>query len=159
MIGYVSKTIEKYSEHVKKDENCNQEFDLFTQQQNHQATTIQQKLEHLEASGRKFLGEDIESCSLDEISELGSKLEHTLRTIRARKACLCKELIEKLEAEERCLLEENARLWQQKTSLCQKLVGISPPKYSMKQKDILACRESIQFSEVETDLFLGLKQV
>ncbi|KAI3705825.1 hypothetical protein L1987_76069 [Smallanthus sonchifolius] len=135
----MQKTIEKYRERVKIDENCNRKF---TQQQKHQATTIQQKLEQLEASQRKFLGEDIESCSLDEVSELGSKLEHTLRTIRARKACLCKELIEKLQAEERSLLEENARLWQQKTSLCQKLV---------------VCGESIQFTDVETDLFLGLR--
>ncbi|MFS7949539.1 putative transcription factor, K-box [Helianthus anomalus] len=57
------KTIERYREHVKKDENCIPETEVNTQ----------------------YLGQDLVSCSLDEVIELDSKLEHALRIIRERK--------------------------------------------------------------------------
>ncbi|KAI7740139.1 hypothetical protein M8C21_005280 [Ambrosia artemisiifolia] len=147
----MQKTMKKYREHVKKVETSNPKTGVYTQKLNHEAAAINQKeIEQLEASTRRFLGQDIVSSSLDEINELGRKLEHALTTVRARKANLYEE-------QERCLLEENARLWQEKTSLCQKHVGISPPQYSMKEKDMVDCSENKQFTEVETDLFIGLR--
>ncbi|PWA95442.1 GSOC1 protein [Artemisia annua] len=154
----MQKTIEKYREHVKKDENCNPEMEVNTQQLKDEAAIIQQKIEQLEAAQRKFLGQDLVSCSLDELSELDSKLEHTLRTIRARKAQLFKEQIDKLKAKERYLLEENARLCQENKSLSQKRVVNPPQQHSMKQKDVVICSHaSSQFSDVETELFVGLR--
>nr|GEW59310.1 MADS-box protein AGL42 [Tanacetum cinerariifolium] len=135
----MQKTVEKYREHAKKDENCNPEMEVNTQQLKDEAAIIQQKIEQLEASQRKFLGQDLVSCSLGELSELDSKLEHTLRTIRARKAQLFKELFDKLKAKERYLLEQNARLCQENTSLSQKRVVNPPQQHSMKQKDVVKC--------------------
>ncbi|KAL8233774.1 hypothetical protein R6Q59_019874 [Mikania micrantha] len=148
-------TIKKYREYARKDEKCSLEIEGHTQQLKHEAAIIQQKLEQLEASQRKLLGQDIVSCSLDEISELDSKLQYTLKIIRERKAHLFKEQTESLKEKERYLLEENARLCRQSTSLCQKHDGISPQHY-MKQKDVTTCNQSFQFSEEETDLFVGL---
>ncbi|GKC06325.1 MADS-box protein AGL42-like protein isoform X1, partial [Tanacetum coccineum] len=153
-----SKTVQKYREHVKKDENCNPEMEVNTQQLKDEAAIIQQKIEQLEASQRKFLGQDLVSCSLGELSELDSKLEHTLRTIRARKAQLFKEQFDKLKAKERYLLEQNERLCQENRCLSQKQVVNPPQQHSMKQKDVVICSHaSSQFSEVETELFVGLR--
>ncbi|KAL8253172.1 hypothetical protein R6Q59_036865 [Mikania micrantha] len=153
----MQKIIQKYYVHAKKDEHSNPEINLRTQQQKHEGAIIQQKIQQLEASKRKLLGQDLVSCSLEEISEISSKLEQTLRTIRARKTCLHMELIENLEAKEKCLLEENARLCQEITTLSQKDVGISHPnKQSMKEVDMGTCSKSMQLTEVETDLFIGL---
>ncbi|KAK1431660.1 hypothetical protein QVD17_08183 [Tagetes erecta] len=139
----MKKTIEKYHAHVNKDENYNHGIEPYTEQQKCEAAIIQQNIEQLEASRRMFLGQDLVSCSLDEISTIGSKLEHSLRTVRATKARLYNEHIEKLKAKEQCLLEENARLCQENISL------------SQKQKDMVVCRQSIRFMEVETDLCIG----
>ncbi|KAL4580007.1 hypothetical protein LXL04_016179 [Taraxacum kok-saghyz] len=46
----------------------------------------------------KLLGQDLISCSVEELSGLDNKLEHTLRTIRTRKNQLFKEQVEKLKA-------------------------------------------------------------
>uniref|UniRef100_A0A251S9V2 Putative K-box region and MADS-box transcription factor family protein n=2 Tax=Helianthus annuus TaxID=4232 RepID=A0A251S9V2_HELAN len=150
------KTIERYREHVKKDENCIPETEVNTQKLKKESAIIQQKLEQLEASRRKYLGQDLVSCSLDEVIELDSKLEHALRTIRERKAHLFKEQTEKLKAKERYLMEENARLVQETAILCQKRDRISPQHY-VKEKDVITRSQSSPFSEVETDLFVGLR--
>ncbi|KAM0039005.1 putative transcription factor, K-box [Helianthus debilis subsp. tardiflorus] len=150
------KTIERYREHVKKDENCIPETEVNTQKLRKESAIIQQKLEQLEASRRKYLGQDLVSCSLDEVIELDSKLEHALRTIRERKAHLFKEQTEKLKAKERYLMEENARLVQETAILSQKRDRISPQRYA-KEKDVITSNQSSPFSEVETDLFVGLR--
>ncbi|KAI3757553.1 hypothetical protein L6452_05093 [Arctium lappa] len=151
----MQKTIKKYREHLKKDGQCNPGVDqLHTQQLKHEAAIIQPKLEQLEASQRKLLGQVLSSISLDELSELDSKLEHALRSIRARKAQLFKEQVEKLKAKERYLLEEYAELCQKNTSLCEKQ---RERYYLMKQKDPVTFSQSCQFSEVETELFVGLR--
>lgn len=152
----MQKTIEKYRAHVKKDEICTPENEVHTQQIKLEAASIQQHIEKLEVSQRRLLGQDLVSCSVDELTSLDSKLEHTLRTIRARKAQLFKEQVEKLKAKEKYILEENARLCQENRSLCQKHIAIPPQQYWMKQKDLGTFSQSSQFSEVETGLFVGL---
>ncbi|XP_076952774.1 MADS-box protein AGL42-like [Bidens hawaiensis] len=140
----MQKIIQKYREYVTIDDNCKPETEVYTQQLKHQdAARIQHEIQQLEASKRNFLGQDLVSCSLDEISELGSKLEHALRFVWAKKATLFKEQIENLKAKERCHLEENARLWQEKTSLGQKFTKV------------VARSENIK--EVDTNLFIGLR--
>nr|XP_043614499.1 MADS-box protein AGL42-like isoform X2 [Erigeron canadensis] len=127
----MQETIERYREHVNMDRSYNPNTEVHNQKLKQEAAIIKREIEQLEASQRRFLGQDLVSCSLDELSELDSRLEHTLRTVRARK--------------ERYLLEENSRLCQENTSLCQK------------QRDTLKCSRSSKFSEVETDLFVGLR--
>ncbi|KAL7582644.1 MADS-box protein AGL42 isoform X1 [Lactuca sativa] len=156
----MQKTIEKYRSDVKKDEICTPENEVHVQQLKQEAAAIQQQIEQLEISQRRLLGQDLVSCSVEELSHLDNKLEHTLRTIRARKTQLFKEQVEKLKAKERYLLEENARLCQENTSLCQKSCQrIATPSqlYSTKQKDPVISNQSSQFSEVETELFVGLR--
>ncbi|XP_042753874.1 MADS-box protein AGL42 isoform X2 [Lactuca sativa] len=153
----MQKTIEKYRSDVKKDEICTPENEVHVQQLKQEAAAIQQQIEQLEISQRRLLGQDLVSCSVEELSHLDNKLEHTLRTIRARKTQLFKEQVEKLKAKERYLLEENARLCQENTSLCQKRIATPSQLYSTKQKDPVISNQSSQFSEVETELFVGLR--
>ncbi|KAK9070353.1 hypothetical protein SSX86_010755 [Deinandra increscens subsp. villosa] len=170
----MEKTVEKYREHVKKEENYNLETEVHTQKLKQEAIIIQQNLEQLEASQRKFLGQDIVSCSLDEVCELDTNLEHTLKIVRERKAHVFNEQTEKLKAkvciyfaifleikifllhpfhvQERYLLEENAELCQKSSSLSQKIVGTSRQQH----KDVITWSPSSQFSEVETGLYVGL---
>ncbi|CAI9302359.1 unnamed protein product [Lactuca saligna] len=153
----MQKTIEKYRADVKKDEICTPENEVHVQQLKQEAAAIQQQIEQLEISQRRLLGQDLVSCSVEELSHLDSKLEHTLRTIRARKTQLFKEQVEKLKAKERYLLEENARLCKENTSLCQKRIANPSQAYSTKQKDPVTSNQNSQFSEVETELFVGLR--
>ncbi|KAK2985058.1 hypothetical protein RJ640_022936, partial [Escallonia rubra] len=94
----------------------------------------------------KLLGQDVDSCSTQELQEIENQLEHSLRNVRKRKAQLFEEEIEKLKSKEMRLLEENAKLRER--------LGREPwPPSTAKQKGIVTCSRSI---EVETELFIGL---
>nr|CBX45125.1 GSOC1 protein [Gerbera hybrid cultivar] len=141
----IKKTIQKYRDHAKANESCNTEIEPQNQLQNlkHDTAAIQKKIEQLEVSERKLLGQNLGSCSLDELLKLDSKLEHSLTIVRERKAQLFKEQIEKLKAKERFLLDENAQLCQENTCLGEKI------------DTTVTSSQSIQNSEVETELFIG----
>ncbi|KDP25539.1 hypothetical protein JCGZ_20695 [Jatropha curcas] len=107
--------------------------------------SLGKKIEHLEVSKRKMLGDGLEPCPIDELQQLENQLERSLTRIRARKGQLFRERIEKLREEEKILLEEN-------TSLREKC-GMQPMELSTKKQQIqVADRESM---EVETALFIG----
>ncbi|GMP70065.1 hypothetical protein CsSME_00029088 [Camellia sinensis var. sinensis] len=106
----MQKTIERYGEHVKMVQTNNPNEEQFTEQLEHEATIMSQKIKIIEAHQRKFLGQDLASCSVEELREIGSQLEQSLRSVRARKELLFKEQIDRLKEKERLLLEENAKL-------------------------------------------------
>ncbi|GKU89468.1 hypothetical protein SLEP1_g3601 [Rubroshorea leprosula] len=91
------------------------------------------KIEFLEVSKRKLLGQGLGSCSVEELEEIDSQLEQSLKSIRARKAQLCKEHIQQLKAKGRMLLEENRKLCEKEimlleenAKLCEKCGGEKP---------------------------------
>ncbi|WJX94550.1 hypothetical protein P8452_75955 [Trifolium repens] len=94
------------------------------------------KLEHLELSKRKLLGDELDTCAIDELQKIENQLERSLSKIRARKDQLFKEQIEKLREKERHLVEENRRLCEQ--------YGIELVTESLEGEE-----------EVETELFIG----
>ncbi|RID43843.1 hypothetical protein BRARA_I00679 [Brassica rapa] len=63
-------------------------------------------------TSRKLLGQELSSCSLQELQEIDSQLQRSLGEVRARKAQMFKEQLEKLKAKEKQLLEENVQLHQ-----------------------------------------------
>ncbi|WJX88913.1 hypothetical protein P8452_70953 [Trifolium repens] len=106
------------------------------------------KLEHLELSKRKLLGDELDTCAIDELQKIENQLERSLSKIRARKDQLFKEQIEKLREKERYLLEENRHLCEQ--------YGIEQDGCLSKQQDIELVTESVEDEEeVETELFIG----
>ncbi|XP_028075265.1 MADS-box protein AGL42-like isoform X2 [Camellia sinensis] len=132
----MQKTIERYGEHVKMVQTNNPNEEQFTQQLEHEATIMSQKIKIIEAHQRKFLGQDLASCSVEELREIGSQLEQSLRSVRARKELLFKEQIDRLK--EKCA----EKPWQ-----------LQPAK----EKEVaMSSRSSLSSEMVETELFIGL---
>ncbi|KAK8710514.1 hypothetical protein V6N13_145834 [Hibiscus sabdariffa] len=126
----MQKTIERYRKCMNEAQTNMTDMERSVQQLRLEAESTAKKIEFLEASRRKLLGQSLGSCSMEELKEVESQLERSLRNIRARKGHLFQEQIEQLKAKERFMREENA-----------------------KKEDVRCSRQS---SEVETELFLGL---
>ncbi|KAJ9173512.1 hypothetical protein P3X46_016635 [Hevea brasiliensis] len=142
----INKTIERYQKKAK-----DLGISIKTSQENLQnmkedTFSLAKKIELLEVSKLKLLGDGLEPCSIDELQQLESQLERSLIRIRTRKNQLFTEKIEKLREEEKILMEENKRL----RAKC----GLQPMDLStttIKEQHV-ADRQSM---EVETELFIG----
>ncbi|XWS37743.1 hypothetical protein CRYUN_Cryun19dG0071300 [Craigia yunnanensis] len=144
----MQKTIERYHKYIKEVQTDKPEMERHTQQLKLEAANMVRKIELLEVSRRKLLGQGLGSCSIEELQEVQSQLERSLRNIKARKGHLFKEQIEQLKAKEIFLREENAKLSVK--------IGGEQWQPSIQQKE--AATYNNQSSEVETELFIGLPE-
>lgn len=138
----LQKTIERYNHHVKqvgKDPNGIELQKI--EQMKHETASLVQKIEALAATQRKLLGQELNSCSLEELHEIDNQLEQSLRSIRARKEQLYREEIAQLKAKEKLLLDENVKLRTQK------------------QGEPFSTSQSTQNSMIDTELSIGLPVV
>ncbi|KAF9671952.1 hypothetical protein SADUNF_Sadunf12G0103900 [Salix dunnii] len=120
------------------------------QQLRHESANMAKKIEIIEISQRKLLGKDLDSCSPEELQDIGNQIETSLSNIRARKTQLFQEQIEQLQEKETLLLMENARLAKQ--------CGAQPFQQSNQVVSYLSsCSKSSDI--VETDLYIGLPQM
>ncbi|KAF3502640.1 hypothetical protein F2Q69_00042756, partial [Brassica cretica] len=71
---------------------------------------LARKIEQLEISKRKFLGEGLDASSIEELQQLENQLERSLTKIRAKKYQLLREELDKLKEKERNLTAENKML-------------------------------------------------
>jgi len=144
----MQKTIERYYKYAKGGQTNNTGVEQCLQRLKRESASMANKIELLDDSQRKLLGHGLSLCTLDELQEIESQLERSLRNIRARKDQLFKEKIVNLKAKERLLLEENARLSEKQCLLAQ-------------EKDVTNCSRSCQSSDidVETELFIGLPEM
>ncbi|XP_030473323.1 MADS-box protein SOC1-like isoform X1 [Syzygium oleosum] len=148
-------TIERYRQYAKEDMAKKANMEQYMLHLKHEAVDMARQIELLELSKRKFLGQGLGSCSVNELQEISGQLERSLSIIRANKDQLFKEQIEQLKAKEVFLSEENSRLrekygemekpWQSASSVQPKEAGI--------------CSLSSQSSDVETELFIGLPEM
>ncbi|XP_047168536.1 MADS-box protein AGL42-like isoform X1 [Vigna umbellata] len=69
-----------------------------------------EKIQLLEISKRKLLGQSVSCCSYDELQEIEDQLQRSLLRVRQRKAQLYMEQIDQLRSQESNLLQENAKL-------------------------------------------------
>ncbi|KAG6748026.1 hypothetical protein POTOM_047921 [Populus tomentosa] len=125
-------------------------MNLELQQLKEEAASMIKKIEHLEVSKRKLLGECLGSCTIEELQQIEHQLERSVSTIRARKNQVFKEQIELLKQKEKLLAAENTRL----SDEC----GAQSWPVSWEQRDDLPReeqRESSSISDVETELFIG----
>ncbi|XP_055809548.1 MADS-box protein SOC1-like isoform X2 [Solanum dulcamara] len=104
-----NKIIERYQ---KNDKNSNDKIILeqTTEHLKEEVISMSRNLEVLENSKRRLLGEDLDSCSIDELGKLEEQLDRSLRNIRERKNQLFREQISLLKDEEKVLMKENAEL-------------------------------------------------
>ncbi|XP_075087219.1 MADS-box protein SOC1 isoform X2 [Nicotiana tabacum] len=140
-----NKTIERYQ---KNDKNLRHDKILLEQTTEHlkeEVATMSRKLELLENSKRRILGEDLDTCSIDELEKVEEQLDRSLRNIRARKNQLLREQIALLNDEEKVLMEKNAEL--------RKEYEVRPlPLFIDRQEEEHLQRQTM---DVETHLFIG----
>ncbi|GMI98352.1 SUPPRESSOR OF OVEREXPRESSION OF CO 1, AGAMOUS-like 20 [Hibiscus trionum] len=145
----MQETIERYRKHTK--DNRTKPTAENNELLKIEAEDIRKKIELLEASRRKLLGESLGSCSLEELRQIEQQLERSLSSIRARKNKVFKDQIQQLKEKEKVLAAENAKL-------CEKC-GMLPLKGSEEQRESeVPNDESSPSSDVETELFIGLPE-
>ncbi|XWS77136.1 hypothetical protein CRYUN_Cryun01aG0236100 [Craigia yunnanensis] len=137
----MQETIERYKRNTK--DNPTKPTEQNMQHLKTEAANMLKKIELLEVSRWKLLGEGLDSCTLEELQQIEQQLERSVSSIRARKTQVFKEQIEQLKEKEKVLAAENARL-------CEK-----PWKGSNEQKENVPYDESSPSSDVETELFIG----
>ncbi|XP_028769047.1 MADS-box protein SOC1 isoform X1 [Neltuma alba] len=145
-------TIERYRKHTRDAQTANRSSEQNMQHLKQEAASMMKKIEHLELSKRKLLGEGLGSCSIQELNQIEQQLEKSVSTIRARKNQVYNEQIEQLIAKEKALEAENARLYEK--------CGIQPQQETNgeQQRESQPYAESSPSSEVETELFIGLPE-
>lgn len=140
----ISKTIERYERNAKELGIAKSAIQDNLQNFKEDAVSMSKKIEFLEVSKRKLLGDCVESCSVEELQQIEEQVEKSLSNIRARKNLLFKQKVEQLKEQERILAEENLKLRA-------KLETESPPRLSV----TLQLAQLRGTSEVETELFIG----
>ncbi|XP_021748345.1 MADS-box protein SOC1-like isoform X2 [Chenopodium quinoa] len=147
----MQETIGRYQRHAREVQPA-KEASAEENMQNlkEETATLVKKIEAVEASKRRLLGENLGSCSLEELQQLESQLERSVSKIRARKNQVFNEQIKQLRKKEKHLAAENARLTEKpKESRSQPIIA----------EDASPSEDTIsQISDVETDLFIGLPE-
>ncbi|XP_039009626.1 agamous-like MADS-box protein AGL19 [Hibiscus syriacus] len=142
----MNQTIERYQKREKEiriKHKLAADQNLQLQNDNEDAQSLEKKIELLEDSKQKLLGEGLEPCSVNELQQLENQLERSLCRIRERKNLFFREQIKKLKEEERRLGEENEKLRQE--------YGMKPLQLSTSMEE-----EGEETTEVVTELFIGL---
>ncbi|GAV61837.1 SRF-TF domain-containing protein/K-box domain-containing protein [Cephalotus follicularis] len=143
-------TIERHREYAMEAYTDRTGMEQYMEQLKHDMASMVKKIELLDVLQRKLLGQDIESCSIEELREIDRQLERSLRSIRERKGQLYKEQIEQGKAQETLLLEE-------KKMLCETIGAMS-----LQEKEAMTvtfCNRNSRSTEVETELFIGLPEM
>ncbi|XP_040368175.1 MADS-box protein AGL42 isoform X5 [Rosa chinensis] len=81
----MQKTINQYHKHAKGVQTNTIEVEQCMQQLKHESADMAKKIEILEASQRRLLGHDLDSCSAPELNQISSQLERSLCIVRERK--------------------------------------------------------------------------
>nr|AGB51015.1 MADS box transcription factor SOC1 variant 10 [Brassica nigra] len=143
-------TVDRYLRHTKDRVSSKPVSEENMQHFKHEAANMMKKIEQLEASKRKLLGDGIGSCSIEELQQIEQQLEKSVKCVRARKTQVFKEQIEQLKQKEKALAVENEKL-------AEKWGSHEIEVWSNKnQESGRGDEESSPSSEVETQLFIGL---
>ncbi|XP_074317275.1 MADS-box protein SOC1-like isoform X3 [Silene latifolia] len=95
-----NKTIERYQRHMKELHDAKSKVsDEHMEHFKEESITLEKKIKSLEQSKRKLMGDDVETCSIEELQQLETQLDKSLSSIRARKNALFMERIDKLYEE------------------------------------------------------------
>ncbi|XP_058747073.1 MADS-box protein SOC1-like [Vicia villosa] len=81
-----------------------------TQHLMEEAENMMKKIDLLETSKRKLLGEGLGTCSIEELQRIEQQLEKSITKIRAKKTQVFREQIQQLKEKEKALVAENVML-------------------------------------------------
>ncbi|KAE8715250.1 MADS-box transcription factor 50 [Hibiscus syriacus] len=151
-------TVERYMRHAR-DNNRTKPTDPNLQQMESEAATLVKKIEDLEISRRKLLGEGLGSCTLQELQQIEQQLEKSVSIIRAKKTQVFIQQIEQLKEKSSIILAKTQEkaLTAENEKLCEKC-GTKPWKGSNEQEENVPYDESSPSPDVETELFIGLPE-
>ncbi|XP_078162413.1 MADS-box protein SOC1-like isoform X3 [Carex rostrata] len=138
------KTIERYGSHSKESSNHHKRAtEQNIQQLKFETAALQKKIEFLEAQRKKYLAENLESCSVEELQQMEAKIEQSLQKVRGKKNQLFEDQIAILQEKQTGLLRENG-------VLRQKVEDQTVPV-----AEGMPSNEEAQKIEVETELHIG----
>nr|ALS54682.1 SOC2 [Camellia sinensis] len=143
----MQETIQRYQRHTKAVQTDNSSVEENMQHLKHEAADMAKQIELLEVAKRKLLGEDLGSCTMEELQQIEQQLERSVSRVRAKKMEVFMEQIDQLKEKEKVLTAENAKL-------CEKY-GLLPRQESNEEREVVPYTESSEISDVETDLFIG----
>nr|AIN39809.1 hypothetical protein [Zoysia matrella] len=149
----IQKTIDRYKAYTR-EVVTNKAAQLDTQQVKADALTLANKLEALEKCKRKFLGENLEQCTVEELHSLEVKLEKSLHIIRGKKTQLLEQQLSKLKEKERALLKDNKELHEKQRNLQEALAVPTLNRIPPQRRGVPA--PSNDDTDVVTDLYIGL---
>lgn len=156
----LQKSIDRYKAYTKDTVN-NKTVQPDIQQVKADALSLAKKLEALEDSKRKILGENLGACSAEELHFLEGKIEKSLRIIRGKKTQLLEQQIANLKEKERTLLKDNEDLRGKRNLEAPPLLPtpncaapLQPRGEPAPEQDPVPGHE-----DVETELYIGLPGV
>ncbi|XP_030538061.1 MADS-box protein SOC1-like isoform X2 [Rhodamnia argentea] len=109
----MSNIIERYQRKAKDPGSSAETTENDLQMQNLKGNSLDmmvKKIELLDISKRRLLGEVLDTCSIEELQSTQNQLERSLSRIRARKNQILKGQTEQLKHKEKKLLDENRKL-------------------------------------------------
>ncbi|PSS09620.1 MADS-box protein [Actinidia chinensis var. chinensis] len=142
----MQETIQRYQRRMKDVQTDKTLVEQNMQHLKHEAADMAKRIELLEVTKRKLLGEGLGSCTFEELQQIEHQLERSVSSVREKKMQVFKEQIEKLKQKEKALAAENA-------NLCGKC--LHPRKESNEERQKEPCPESTENSDVEIELFIG----
>ncbi|CAN1308347.1 MADS-box protein SOC1 [Linum perenne] len=158
-------TIERYRKHVKDSPKPRQPSEQNMQVLKEEAANMMKKIQVLELSKRRLMGEDLGSCTLEDLQQIEQQLESSVCVVRARKNQVFREQIEKLKEKGRELVAENEKLSKKQSSSeelheqqqqQQKRMEVDDEQQQNNENSGGGYEEGSPVSDVETELFIGL---
>lgn len=138
--------IERYKMHLVDLSSNSSATEQNIQHWKQQAALNAKKIEFLEASKRKLMGENLESCSLEDLNKLEGQLEQGIGKIRGIKTQLLSGQLTQLKEKTKVLSEENELLQNQ----CKETQAI------LDSTRLVALQDNNNLhTDIETDLYIG----
>uniref|UniRef100_A0A0D6R3F9 MADS-box transcription factor n=1 Tax=Araucaria cunninghamii TaxID=56994 RepID=A0A0D6R3F9_ARACU len=161
----MQKMIERYQKYAQESNTNSKTSEQDAQYLKQEIANMGQKIEMLESTQRKMLGEGLGSCTVKELSHLENQVERGLQQIRARKNEILTKTIEQLQRKEQTLTEENVvvtkenQLLQEENALLRKKQS-NCPRCSVSTSSLVDFNVSkAPHTEVETQLLMRLPEV
>ncbi|CAI9093892.1 OLC1v1029488C1 [Oldenlandia corymbosa var. corymbosa] len=135
--------IDRYEKSCKNQYLSKKLAEADSQHYEEDIANLRKKLDLLEESKRKYMGEGLDCASVEELQQIERQLEKSISTIRSRKALLYKEQIDKLKEQEKILSKENSELRKKCDEQKELELSITPQSLPFRQA-----------KQMETQLFI-----
>ncbi|XP_058744080.1 MADS-box protein SOC1-like [Vicia villosa] len=153
----ILETIERYRSHTRINNTpTTSESAENTQHLKEEAENMMKKIDLLETSKRKLLGEGLGTCSIEELQKIEQQLEKSITKIRAKKTQVFREQIDQLKEKEKTLIAENVMLSEKYDSYSSQQAKKDDRENKAEAEPF--ADQSSPSSDVETELFIGLPE-